>query len=43
LEDIQIMLEEGSGADVQRRINAAVGMDGLLDFLVDETARLDWA
>jgi glutamate---cysteine ligase / carboxylate-amine ligase len=41
LEYVAVMLEEGSGADLQRQVHAATGMDGLLDFLVDETARLD--
>src|SRR5215210_4491997 len=43
LEYIALILEEGSGADVQRQVHAAAGMEGLLDFLVDETARLDRA
>jgi carboxylate-amine ligase len=43
LEYIAVILEEGSGADVQRQVHAAAGMEGLLDFLVDETARLDRA
>jgi carboxylate-amine ligase len=43
LEYIAVMLEEGSGADLQRQVHAAAGMEGLLDFLVDETARLDRA
>jgi glutamate---cysteine ligase / carboxylate-amine ligase len=43
LEYIAVILEEGSGADLQRQVHAAAGMEGLLDFLVDETARLDRA
>ena len=43
LEYIAVILEEGSGADLQRQAHAAAGMKGLLDFLVDETARLDRA
>ncbi|HET6832000.1 MAG TPA: YbdK family carboxylate-amine ligase [Solirubrobacterales bacterium] len=34
------ILEEGSGADLQRRVHAERGMDGLLEYLVTETARL---
>jgi carboxylate-amine ligase len=41
LEHVEVILEEGSGADVQRRVHSEGGMDGLLDFLVRETARLD--
>jgi carboxylate-amine ligase len=41
LEYIATMLEEGSGADLQRRVHAEAGMEGLLDFLVQESARLD--
>ena len=40
LEHIGAMLDEGSGAELQRRVHAAEGMDGLLDYLVSETARL---
>src|SRR5215204_1016748 len=43
LEYITVILEEGSGADLQRQVHAVAGMEGLLDFLVDETARLDRA
>ncbi len=43
LEYIAVILEEGSGADLQRQVHAAAGMEGLLDFLVDETARLNRA
>jgi len=43
LEYITVILEEGSGADLQRQVHAVAGMEGLLDFLVDETARLDQA
>jgi carboxylate-amine ligase len=41
LEYIAVILEEGSGADLQRQVHAAAGMEGLLNFLVEETARLD--
>jgi carboxylate-amine ligase len=41
LEHVAVMLDKGSGADVQREVHAARGMDGLLAFLVGETARLD--
>jgi glutamate---cysteine ligase / carboxylate-amine ligase len=41
LEYVAAMLDEGSGASVQRRVHAAHGMRGLLAFLVSETARLD--
>lgn len=40
---VEVMLEEGSGADVQRRVQATAGMDGLLDFLVAETGSLQRA
>lgn len=43
LEYIATMLEEGSGADLQRKVYGAAGMEGLVDFLVTETARLDRA
>jgi carboxylate-amine ligase len=38
---VETMLEEGSGADLQLRVHEERGMDGLLDYLVEETARLD--
>jgi glutamate---cysteine ligase / carboxylate-amine ligase len=38
---IELILREGCGADVQRRVHEEAGMEGLLDFLVAETARLD--
>jgi carboxylate-amine ligase len=41
LEYVAVMLEEGSGADLQRRVHEEAGMDGLLAYLVEETARLD--
>jgi len=41
LEYVLTMLEEGSGADLQRRVHAERGMPGLLAHLVSETARLD--
>jgi hypothetical protein len=34
------MLAEGCGADVQRRVHAESGIDGLLAFLCTETAHL---
>src|SRR3954447_22972834 len=37
---VAVMLEEGSGADLQRRVHGESGMDGLLTYLVTETARL---
>lgn len=41
LEYVAALLETGSGAGVQRRVHANHGMQGLLAFLVRETARLD--
>ena len=41
LEVIETMLERGSGADIQLDIHAERGMAGLLEFLVEETARLE--
>jgi glutamate---cysteine ligase / carboxylate-amine ligase len=38
---LELILREGCGADVQRLVHAEVGMDGLLEFLVEETANLD--
>jgi carboxylate-amine ligase len=38
---IERILDEGCGADVQRRVHEERGMPGLLDYLVAETARLD--
>jgi glutamate---cysteine ligase / carboxylate-amine ligase len=35
---VAVMLEEGSGADLQRRVYAERGMKGLLEYLVAETA-----
>ena len=40
LEHVELILEQGSGADLQRRVHAARGMGGLLAHLADETARL---
>jgi glutamate---cysteine ligase / carboxylate-amine ligase len=37
---VEVMLEEGSGADLQRRVHAERGMEGLLAYLVTETGRL---
>ena len=41
LSHVELILSEGCGADVQRRVHEERGMDGLLDFLVEETARID--
>ena len=41
LDYVAAMLEEGSGASLQRRVHVNHGMKGLLAFLVSETARLD--
>ena len=41
LAHVAVMLEQGSGADLQLRVHADRGMQGLLDYLVSETARLD--
>jgi gamma-glutamyl:cysteine ligase YbdK (ATP-grasp superfamily) len=41
LDYVAVMLEQGSGADLQRRVHAEGGMEGLLAYLVSETARLD--
>jgi carboxylate-amine ligase len=41
LSHVLVMLEEGSGAEIQRRIHAERGMEGLLDFLAEESARPD--
>ena len=38
---LDLILTEGGGAEVQRRVHDEHGMDGLLEFLVEETARLD--
>jgi carboxylate-amine ligase len=40
LEHAATIIEQGSGADLQRRVHDERGMDGLLDYLVTETARL---
>jgi glutamate---cysteine ligase / carboxylate-amine ligase len=37
---VAIMLDEGSGAELQRRVHADVGMEGLLSYLLAETSRL---
>jgi carboxylate-amine ligase len=39
LAQVEVMLDAGSGADLQRRVHAAEGMDGLLAYLVEETQR----
>ena len=41
LAHLEVILDEGCGADVQRRVHEESGMEGLLQFLVDETARVD--
>jgi carboxylate-amine ligase len=41
LAHVGTMLDEGCGADVQRRVNDEGGMDAVLEFLATETARLD--
>lgn len=41
LEHVEVMLEQGCGADLQRGVHASRGMEGLLEYLVSETARLD--
>jgi glutamate---cysteine ligase / carboxylate-amine ligase len=38
---LELILSEGCGADVQRRVHDEHGMEGLLEFLVEETARLE--
>jgi glutamate---cysteine ligase / carboxylate-amine ligase len=38
---LELILTEGCGADVQRRVHDRAGMDGLLEFLVEESGRLD--
>jgi carboxylate-amine ligase len=40
LDGIRAILEEGSGADLQRGVHSAGGMGRLLDYLVAETSRL---
>ena len=37
---VDTILDEGSGADLQRSVHRSEGMDGLLSYLVRETARL---
>jgi carboxylate-amine ligase len=41
LEQVETILAEGGGADLQRRVHEEEGMDGLLAYLVEETARLE--
>jgi carboxylate-amine ligase len=41
LAHVGAMLDEGCGADVQRRVHDEGGMDALLRYLVSETARLE--
>jgi len=38
LAEVEAMLDVGSGADLQRRVYAAEGMEGLLEYLVRQTA-----
>ena len=38
LANVETMLSEGTGADLQRRAFAEGGMDGLLTFLIETTA-----
>ncbi len=40
---VERMLEEGSGADLQRAVHAEVGMNGLLKWLCERTADVDCA
>jgi glutamate---cysteine ligase / carboxylate-amine ligase len=40
LAQVETILEEGAGADLQRLVHAESGMDGLLEYLVAETARV---
>jgi hypothetical protein len=37
---VDTILDEGSGADLQRSVHRSEGMDGLLTYLRRETARL---
>ena len=41
LAQVETILADGCGADLQRRVHVESGMDGLLSFLCTETARLD--
>jgi glutamate---cysteine ligase / carboxylate-amine ligase len=41
LEHVEVILQQGSGADLQRQVHAKEGMRGLVAYLVDETSRLD--
>jgi glutamate---cysteine ligase / carboxylate-amine ligase len=43
LSHVDVILERGSGADLQRQVHAKEGMRGLLAYLVAETGRLDYA
>jgi glutamate---cysteine ligase / carboxylate-amine ligase len=40
LAQLETILDEGSGADIQRRVHRDEGMEGLVSFLVRETARV---
>jgi glutamate---cysteine ligase / carboxylate-amine ligase len=40
LAHVEVILEQGSGADLQRQVHAEEGMRGLLAYLVSETSRL---
>jgi len=41
LAHVDEMISQGTGADIQRRVHAEAGMEGLLEFLVEETAKSD--
>lgn len=41
LAEIEAIIADGPGADLQRRVHAREGMEGLLAYLAAETARLD--
>ena len=40
LDHVNVILEQGSGADLQREVHASRGMGGLLSYLAAETASL---
>jgi carboxylate-amine ligase len=40
LQHVEVIIEEGSGADLQRRVHADGGMEALLAYVVSETGRL---
>jgi gamma-glutamyl:cysteine ligase YbdK (ATP-grasp superfamily) len=41
LQAVDAILDQGCGADLQRRVHAESGMDGVLDYLIAETAALE--